>query len=355
MLAAAVAFGVFGGAALAQDMPPALAPPAPAPKAAEPAQPVVIPAAQGLTDAQFDRLVAPIALYPDALLGQVLMASTYPLQVVEAAHWLGVPANRALAGDGLTAALKSKRWDPSVMALVPFPGLLAIMADKLEWTEQLSTAFLNHEAEVMAAVQRLRHRAMAAGNLKATPECHCVIQVSGDHDRAAAGRGRGVRVPASRSTARRSHMEPGRPRTLRRPRFRRHPVSSFRRGSSSGSTRRSGRALRPALGLGLDRLAASPHCRRQCPLHAVVPGHPGFPGGVWTHAAPHRFAAAAEPPVVLRPHPAKPRRLALAHPPASFTMPRHHGTGIPPGTIVPAPPPVHHAHYMPGPYFDRYR
>jgi len=159
----------------AQDMPSIMAPLAPVPVApvqpVAPVKPVVsIPAAQQLTEAQLDQLVAPIALYPDPLLGQMLIASTYPQDVSEAARWARIPANRTLGGDALTAAMKAKGWNPSVMALAPFPSLLAIMADKLDWTEQLGGAFVAQQGEVMAAVQHLRHAALAAGNLKATPE-----------------------------------------------------------------------------------------------------------------------------------------------------------------------------------------
>src|SRR5579864_8318870 len=147
-----------------------------------PSKPVALipPAVPQPAGAQLDQLVAPIALYPDPLLGQVLMASTYPLEVTEAAQWVRIPANRALGGDAMTSAFRAKGWNPSVMALVPFPSLLAIMADKLDWTEQLGKAFLTQQREVMAAVQHLRHTALAAGNLKATPECHCVIQTRDD-------------------------------------------------------------------------------------------------------------------------------------------------------------------------------
>ena len=194
----------FAGVAAAQDMPaspnPALPPASPAPASPQPASPnptnpaqqaevtppalpqpgPPAPAANPLSQAQLQQIVAPIALYPDPLLSQVLMASTYPLEIVEAARWARMPANEALKGDALTGALKQQNWDPSVMALVPFPKLLTMMADKLEWTQALGNAFLAQQADVMNAVQALRHDAMAAGNLKVTPQCHCVIQTSGD-------------------------------------------------------------------------------------------------------------------------------------------------------------------------------
>ena len=170
------------GVASAQStvpLPPASATPVtPAPSPA-----VVPPAASPtplLTNAQLAQLVAPIALYPDPLLAQILMASTYPLEVVEAARWVKIPANQALTGDALTSALQAESWDPSVKALVPFPRVLENLSDQLQWTEQLGNAFLAQQAELMAAVQSLRREAMAAGNLKQTPQCHCVIQTSGE-------------------------------------------------------------------------------------------------------------------------------------------------------------------------------
>lgn len=167
----------------AQSAPTEPAPPpqATAPSAPAPAEPVpsAAPAARALTQAQLDQLLAPIALYPDTLLGQVLMASTYPLEVVAAARWVSAPANRALKGDALVDALKARKWDPSVMALVPFPRLLQTMSSKIEWTERLGDAVLAQEADVMASVQRLRRLAMDAGNLQ-TPKCQCVAERKGD-------------------------------------------------------------------------------------------------------------------------------------------------------------------------------
>lgn len=191
---------VLSGAALAQDMPAAVfappdvapqlaaaapppaatAEPAAAPAEAAPAPGPATPAANPLNKGQLEQLVAPIALYPDPLLSEVLMASTYPLEIVEADRWVREPGHQALKGDALTNALKDQHWDPSVMALVPFPKLLALMAEKLQWTQQLGNAFLGQQKDVMAAVQALRHDAMQAGNLKATPQCHCVVQTSGD-------------------------------------------------------------------------------------------------------------------------------------------------------------------------------
>jgi Protein of unknown function (DUF3300) len=179
---ASLACMAVAGVALAQDMAPSPPPsttantPAPNPAAAA----LATLTAPLLTGAQLEQLVAPIALYPDPLLAQILMASSYPLEVVEAARWVRVPANRALTGDALTNALQAQNWDPSVKALVPFPRVLQNMSDQLQWTQDLGNAFLAQQADVMAAVQALRREAMAAGNLKQTPQCRCVIQASGE-------------------------------------------------------------------------------------------------------------------------------------------------------------------------------
>ena len=180
--AAFLACIVMGGITLAEATAPIPASSTPAPSAAAmpPAAPATPPPAQPVSPGQLEQLVAPIALYPDPLLAQILMASTYPLEVVEAARWVKVPANQALTGDALTNALKAQNWDPSIKALVPFPRVLENMSDQLQWTEQLGNAFLAEQADLMAAVQSLRHEAMAAGNLKQTPQCRCVIQITGE-------------------------------------------------------------------------------------------------------------------------------------------------------------------------------
>ncbi len=113
---------------------------------------------------ELDQLVAPIALYPDSLLAQVFMASTYPLEVVQAGRW--VKANQNLKGDALTAALEKENWDPSVKSLVNFPQVLDMMNEKLDWTQKLGDAFLAQQKGVMDTVQKLRAKAEAEGNLK---------------------------------------------------------------------------------------------------------------------------------------------------------------------------------------------
>lgn len=119
------------------------------------------------------RLLAPIALYPDALLSQVLIASTYPLEVVAADRW--VQDNKGVSEDELAKALEEKEWDPSVKSLVNFPTVLSMMSRKLEITAELGDAFLAQEKDVMETVQILRKKAMEAGNLKSTKEQKVVV------------------------------------------------------------------------------------------------------------------------------------------------------------------------------------
>jgi hypothetical protein len=122
------------------------------------------------TAAELDQLLAPVALYPDQLLGQILMASTYPLEVVEAARWVEDPNNARLKGDQLAAALQGKDWDPSVKSLAPFPQILRMMDDRLDWMQKLGDAFLAQQNEVMDSVQRLRRQAEEAGTLQSSPQ-----------------------------------------------------------------------------------------------------------------------------------------------------------------------------------------
>jgi hypothetical protein len=113
-------------------------------------------------------LVAPIALYPDTVLSQILAASTYPIEVVEAQQWL--QQNRGLKGQQLLDAAKQQNWDPSVQALVVFPDVLARLNQDIRWTTDLGNAFLAQQADVMHAVQDLRAKAQANGKLKSTPQ-----------------------------------------------------------------------------------------------------------------------------------------------------------------------------------------
>lgn len=117
------------------------------------------------TQAELDQLLAPVALYPDALLSQVLMAATYPLEVVEAARFSR--AHPGLRGDEAVRAAQDRAWDPSVTSLLAFPHLLQRMDEQLDWTRQLGDAFLAQEGDVMDTVQHLRRKARAAGHLLA--------------------------------------------------------------------------------------------------------------------------------------------------------------------------------------------
>jgi hypothetical protein len=118
-----------------------------------------------LQAAQLDQLLAPVALYPDALLAQILMASTYPLEIVKANRWFLDPRHAALSGDQLATALEAETWDPSIKALAIFPQILRMMDANLDWTEQLGDSFVAQQADVMDTIQRLRQQAAAAGTL----------------------------------------------------------------------------------------------------------------------------------------------------------------------------------------------
>jgi hypothetical protein len=117
---------------------------------------------------ELEQLVAPIALYPDAVLAQVLMATTYPLEVVEAARWS--KEHPDIKGDALDKEMEKQSWDPSVKSLTSFPDVLTMMNEKLDWTQKMGDAFLAQQKDVMDAVQRLRTKAKAEGNLKSTKE-----------------------------------------------------------------------------------------------------------------------------------------------------------------------------------------
>ncbi len=123
---------------------------------------------QPLPPEQREQLVAPIALHPDSLLTQILMASTYPLEVVQAARWS--KENPDIAGDALEDAMEQQPWDPSVKSLTAFQQVLQMMNDDLSWTQQLGDAFLAQQEDVLDVVQRLRMKADEAGNLKTTKE-----------------------------------------------------------------------------------------------------------------------------------------------------------------------------------------
>src|SRR6516225_9577030 len=147
--------------AMAQDQPPpgAQLPPG---AAQQPPQ----PAAPQLGQAELEKLLAPIALYPDDLVAQILTASTYPIEVVQASRWVSAHPN--VHGNALQDAMQQEQWDPSVKGLTAVPQVLAMMNDKLDWTQQLGEAFLAQPNDVSNAVQQLRAKAQANGNLKSS-------------------------------------------------------------------------------------------------------------------------------------------------------------------------------------------
>ncbi len=153
--AAAIALTIAGGGAAirAQDPTPSAAPAA---------------GTQLLSPEQLDNLVAPIALYADPLLTQVLVACTYPLEVVEAQQWL--QKNNSLSGEPLMSAARQRDWDASVQTLVAFPDVLAKLNEDIRWTRDLGNAFLAQQGDLMIAVQRMRTSAQANGRLNSSPQ-----------------------------------------------------------------------------------------------------------------------------------------------------------------------------------------
>lgn len=129
------------------------------------------------SQAQLEALVAPIALYPDPLVSQILMASTYPLEVSEATNWLR--ANSKLKGDALNNALQQQTWDASVKSLVSFPPVLEMMGSQLSWTQNLGNAVLAQQSDTMAAIQTLRAKAKKTGSLQSNSQQTVTTQGSG--------------------------------------------------------------------------------------------------------------------------------------------------------------------------------
>jgi len=123
---------------------------------------------------RLDQIVAPIALYPDSLLMQMMMASTYPTEIVQADRWRR--KNAGLTGDDLQTALASQTWDDSVKSLTSFPDQLHYMSENLDWTQDLGDAFLGQQSAVLDAVQRMRQRAYESGNLKTSDQQKVVVQ-----------------------------------------------------------------------------------------------------------------------------------------------------------------------------------
>ena len=162
LLSLALLFATLPMSLPAQDAP------APAQEAQAPDTPAQAPPYTQQTPEELQRLVAPIALYPDSLVAQILAASTFPEEVVEADRW--VQANPDLKGDALGKAVDQQPWDPSVKALAAFPAVLGNMDKNLSWTSSLGDAYYNQQPDVMDAVQVMRRKAQDAGALKTTPQ-----------------------------------------------------------------------------------------------------------------------------------------------------------------------------------------
>src|SRR5258706_11053112 len=124
--------------------------------------------ASKLSSDQLDRLVAPIALYPDQLLAQVLAASTYPLEIVQLQQWLG--KHKDLKDKELAEAVQREKWDPSVQAMAALPDVVKLLAENIKWTSELGDAFLAQQSDVMDAVQRMRTKARDGGKLKSSEQ-----------------------------------------------------------------------------------------------------------------------------------------------------------------------------------------
>jgi hypothetical protein len=156
----------------AQEQPAGTAPP----PAATESPPAGAPGST-LSAAQLAQLVAPVALYPDELLSDVLQASTYPLEVVEADRWY--EENKSLTGTALTSALDQQNWHASVKSLVATPSVLDMMNSQLGWTQALGAAVLNQQSAVMAAVQELRAKAQATNQLQSNQQQNVTVQTEG--------------------------------------------------------------------------------------------------------------------------------------------------------------------------------
>lgn len=160
---------VFALSPVAGGQTPAAPASAAVPPTAAPA-----PGQKTFSQQELDQLLAPVALYPDSLLVQVLMAATYPLDVVQAERW--VKANPKLKDKALEDALQSQPWDPAVKSLAVFPQVLTMMSEKVDWTQKLGDAFLAQKEDVMATAQALRGKAVAQGTLKDSNEQKVVTE-----------------------------------------------------------------------------------------------------------------------------------------------------------------------------------
>src|SRR5689334_12126023 len=163
-----ICLGVAGAASAQAPLPSLQEPPPGA--AAPPPVPLPNAAAPAFPQAELERLVSPIALYPDSLLAQILAAATYPQDIPDAARW--ADQHHYVQGPALASAIQADQlpWDPSVQALLPFPSVLGMMASAMPWTEELGNAFLAQQQNVMDAVQAQRQRAAQFGYLQSNAQ-----------------------------------------------------------------------------------------------------------------------------------------------------------------------------------------
>ncbi|MEN5302832.1 DUF3300 domain-containing protein [Pseudomonas sp. TWI628] len=196
--------------ALAEDVP------APDPAPAQAKQAVFNPE-------QLDQMLAPIALYPDPLLAQVLMASTYPGEVTEAVAWS--KANPKAQGDDAVKQVANQTWDPSVQSLVAFPQVLVVLGQDPVWVQRLGDAFLAQPDDVMAGVQRLRHQAQAAGNLTSNQYQNVTVQAAPAAAPAQASSGGSQSAPASSASTSTIIIQPADPQVVYVPTY--NPTTTY--------------------------------------------------------------------------------------------------------------------------------
>src|SRR6266508_1236195 len=238
------------------------------------------------TQQELDQMLAPIALYPDSLLSQIFMASTYPLEVVEAARWSR--ANPGLKGEEAVNALEQRDWDASVKSLAAFPQVLAMMDQQLEWTARLGDVFIAQEPQVMETVQSLRQKAYEAGNLGSTEQAYVVQQGDlrhragqpGNRLRAVLRSARGVRIVVVAGLS--ARLLGALARLLRLP----------------GIRFRLGRRHQGGRGIFLQRLrlAGSPRHRRECHQRRRESLGCSQPAGARENRAAGRMAARSRAP-----------------------------------------------------------
>jgi len=163
LLVVSVAYFSPGRSVVVAQTPPTAEAPAQPPAVTPPAE-----EAPKIPNDQLDALVAPIALYPDALLAQTLAASTYPLEIIQLQQWM--QKNKNLKGQALADAVAKQTWDPSVQSMAGIPDAVTRLASNIQWTTDLGNAFLAQQSDVMDAVQRMRVKAQSKGSLKTSQE-----------------------------------------------------------------------------------------------------------------------------------------------------------------------------------------